>query len=137
MLKIIIDKKNTLTFISGKDSFVQYIQTRDQRQYIHKFFERYEYMYTDENGDEQFVPVVIYDNVKKTTIKLHTEKLNYKDIYANVPKCVKYRPNKLMTFERDKQEWLLTRVKRTFNSYDNKNLTDQQFKTEMRLLLNR
>ena len=137
MLKIIIDKKNTLTFISGKDSFVQYIQTRDQRQYINKFFERYEFMYTDENGDEQFVPVVIYDNVKKTTIKLHTEKLNYKDIYANVPKCVKYRPNNLMTFERDKQEWLLTRVKRTFNSYDNKNLTDQQFKTEMRLLLNR
>ena len=137
MLKIIIDKKNTLTFISGKDSFVQYIQTRDQRQYINKFFERYEFMYTDENGDEQFVPVVIYDNVKKTTIKLHTEKLNYKDIYANVPKCVKYRPNKLMTFERDKQEWLLTRVKRTFNSYDNKNLTEQQFRTEMRLLLNR
>ena len=94
-------------------------------------------MYTDENGDEQFVPVVIYDNVKKTTIKLHTEKLNYKDIYANVPKCVKYRPNKLMTFERDKQEWLLTRVKRTFNSFDNENLTDQQFRTEMRLLLNR
>ena len=137
MLKVIIDKKNTLTFISGKDSFVQYIPTSDQRQYINKFFERYEFMYTDENGDEQFVPVVIYDNVKKTTIKLHTEKLNYKDIYANVPKCVKYRPNKLMTFERDKQEWLLTRVKRTFNSFDNENLTDQQFRTEMRLLLNR
>jgi len=137
LLKIIIDKKNTLTFISGKDSFVQYIPTSDQRQYINKFFERYEFMYTDENGDEQFVPVVIYDNVKKTTKKPNTEKLNYKDIYANVPKCVKYRPNKLMTFERDRQEWLLTRVKRTFNSFDNKNLTEQQFKTEMRLLLNR
>ena len=94
-------------------------------------------MYTDENGDEQFVPVVIYDNVKETTIKLHTKKLNYKDIYANVPKGVRYRPNKLMTLERDKQDWLLDRVKRTFTSYDNKNLTDQQFRTEMRHLLNR
>ena len=137
MLKVIIDKKNTLTFISGKDSFVQYIPTSDQRQYINKFFERYEFMYTDENGDEQFVPVVIYDNVKKTTIKLHTEKLNYKDIYANVPKGVRYRPNKLMTLERDKQDWLLTRVKRTFNSYDNNNINEQEFKTEMRVLLNR
>ena len=137
MLKVIIDKKNTLTFISGKDSFVQYIPTSDQRQYINKFFERYEFMYTDENGDEQFVPVVIYDNVKKTTIKLHTKKLNYKDIYANVPKGVRYRPNKLMTLERDKQDWLLTRVKRTFNSYDNNNINEQEFKTEMRVLLNR
>ena len=137
LLKIVIDRKNTLIFICGKDSFVQYIPTSEQKNYLNKFFERYEFMYIDEHGKEQYIPIVIYDNVRKITTKLYTEKLNFKDIYANVPKSVRYKPNKLMTFERDKQDWMLTRVKRKFNSYDNNNINEQEFKTEMRVLLNR
>ena len=82
-------------------------------------------------------PVVIHDNVRKITLTKNGEGIDFEDRYAGVPNGVRYRPNKLMTFERDRQDWLITRVKCTFNSYDNDNITEQEFRTEMRVMLNR
>ena len=102
-----------------------------------ELFRKSTLMFKDVEWNEHKLPVVIHDNVRKITTTLNGDGFQYEDIYAGVPNSVRYRPNKLMTFERDRQDWLLTRVKRTFNSYDNKNMTEQEFKTEMSVLFAR
>ena len=91
----------------------------------------------DENGNEKRIPVIIHDNVRKLTTTIAGDTIDSADKYSGVPNGVRYIPNKLMTYEKDRQDWLLERMKRTFISFDNKNLTDQEFRTEMRHLLNR
>ena len=102
-----------------------------------KLFDENKLLCTDENGNEKRIPVIIHDNVRKLTTTISGESIHFADKYIGVPNGVRYIPDKLITYEKDRQEWLLDRVKRTFTSYDNENLTNQQFKTEMRLLLNR
>ena len=137
MLTVFIDRKNKLTFSFDGKSIVRYIPTKHQRSFVNEMFSNSPLMFKDEDGNEHKLPVVIHDNVRKITTTLNDDSFQYEDIYAGVPNGVRYIPNKLMTFERDRQDWLLTRVKRTFNSYDNKNITEQEFKTEMRVLFAR
>ena len=61
--------------------------------------------------------------------------MDYVDLYRGVPNSTRYRPNKLMTFEKDRQEWLLQRMKRHFKDFDNGKITEQQYKTELRTLI--
>jgi len=137
MLQIFLDKKNKVTISSGNQSIVKYIPTKDQRSFINKLFDENKLMFTDENGNEHKYPVVIHDNVRKITVKLNCDNAQYKDIYAGVPNGVCYRPNKLTTYERERHDWLLIRIKRIFNSYDNDNMTQREFRADMRMLLNR
>ena len=137
MLQIFLDKKNRVTISSGNESIVKYIPTRDQRSFINKLFDENKLMFRDEDGNEHKFPVVIHDNVRKITVKLNCDGARYKDIYAGIPNGVHYRPNKLTTFEREKNEWLLIRIKRIFKSYDSDNMTQREFRTEMRTLLSR
>ncbi len=135
MLSIFIDRKNTLTFTYNGKSIVEYIPSNDQKKFITDLFDANKLMFKDEDGAEHKLPVIIHDNIKKITTKLNCEGIQYFDKYAGVPKGVRYIPNKMITYERDRQDWLITRVKRTFRNYDNETLTEQQFRTEMRKLL--
>ena len=135
MLTVIIDNNNKLTFEYLGDTVIKYIPTNDQRRYINEFFTRYKLMCIDEDGNEQNYPVVIHNNVNKTTTTLNTEQLDYVDLYRGVPNSTRYRPNKLMTFEKDREEWLLQRMKRHFKDFDNGKITEQQYKTEIRTLI--
>ena len=137
MLTVFIDRKNKLTFSFEGKSIVRYIPTKYQKSFVNEMFSNSPLMFKDDDGNEHKLPVVIHDNVKKITTTLNDDSFQYEDIYAGVPNGVRYIPNKLTTFERDRQDWLLTRIKRTFNSYDNKNITEQEFKTEMRVLFAR
>jgi hypothetical protein len=137
MIQIFLDRKNKITISLGKNKVVKYIPTRDQRKFINKLFDENKLLCTDENGNEKRIPVIIHDNVRKLTTTIAGDTIDSADKYSGVPNGVRYRPNKLMTYEKDRQDWLLERMKRTFISFDNKNLTDQEFKTEMRHLLNR
>jgi hypothetical protein len=92
-------------------------------------------MYIDEQGTEQKYPVVIHNNINKTTTTLSVEQLNYVDLYKGVPKSTRYRPNKLITFERDREQWLLDRMSRHFKDFDNDKITEQEYKTLVRVLL--
>jgi hypothetical protein len=137
MIQIFLDKKNKVTISVGKNKIVKYIPTKDQRKFINKLFDENKLLCYDKDGNEKRIPVIIHDNVRKLTTTISGESIHFADKYIGVPNGVRYRPDKLITYEKDRQEWLLDRVKRTFISYDNENLTSQQFKTEMRLLLNR
>ena len=137
MLTVFIDRKNKLTFSFEGKSIVRYIPTKHQRSFVNEMFSNSTLMFKDEDGNEHKMPIVIHDNVRKITVTKNGEGIDFEDRYAGVPNGVRYIPNKLMTFERDRQDWLITRIKRTFNSYDNKNITEQEFKTEMRVLFAR
>ena len=137
MIQIFLDKKNKVTISVGKNKIVKYIPTKDQRKFINKLFDENKLLCYDKDGNEKRIPVIIHDNVRKLTTTISGESIHFVDKYIGVPNGVRYIPDKLITYEKDRQEWLLDRVKRTFTSYDNENLTNQQFKTEMRLLLNR
>ena len=135
MITIFLDKKNKVTITCNDKSIVKYIPTKDQRRFINEMFATSTLMATDEEGNECKIPVLIHNNVTGITTTLHDEHLEFDDYYAGIPNGTRYYPNKMQTFEKERNEWLLTRVKRTFNSYDNKTLTEQEFRTEMRKLL--
>ena len=135
MLTVIIDYNNKLTFEHDGNELIRYIPSKHQRNFIHEFFTRYKLMYIDEQGTEQKYPVVIHNNINKTTTTLSVEQLNYVDLYKGVPKSTRYRPNKLITFERDREQWLLDRMSRHFKDFDNDKITEQEYKTLVRVLL--
>ena len=135
MLTVIIYNNNKLTFEHDGNKLIRYIPSKHQRKYIHEFFTRYKLMYIDEQGTEQKYPVVIHNNINKTTTTLSVEQLNYVDLYKGVPKSTRYRPNKLITFERDREQWLLDRMSRHFKDFDNDKITEQEYKTLVRVLL--
>jgi len=134
MITIFLDRGNKLTIDYNNSKLIKYIPTKHQLKFIRELFNSNKLMYTDEEGTERKFPVVIHNNINKTTIKLNSEGVGFTELYNGVPKGVKYRPNKLVTYERDRQDWLITRMKRVFNSYDNNTLSEQEFKTEMRTL---
>ena len=137
MIQIFLDKKNKVTISVGKKKIVKYIPTKDQRKFINKLFDENKLLCYDKDGNEKRIPVIIHDNVRKLTTTISGESIHFADKYIGVPNGVRYIPNKLVTYERDRVDWLLDRIKRTFTSYDNKILTNQEFKSEMRHLLNR
>ena len=135
MITIFIDRKNKLTITCKDKSIVKYIPTKDQRSFVNEMFANSTLMGTDEEGNEHKIPVLIHNNVTGVTTTLHAENLEFDDYYAGIPNSTRYRPNKLVTFEKEKNAWLLERVKRVFNSYDNQSITERDFKIEMRKLL--
>ena len=137
MIQIFLDRKNKITISIGKNRIIKYIPTKDQRKFINKLFDENKLLCIDEDGNEKRIPVIIHDNVRKLTTTIAGNTISSADKYSGVPNGVRYIPNKLVTYERDRVDWLLDRIKRTFTSYDNENLTNQQFKSEMRHLLNR
>jgi hypothetical protein len=137
MIQIFLDRKNKITISVGRNKIVKYIPTKDQRKFINKLFDENKLLCIDEDGNEKRIPVIIHDNVRKLTTTIAGNAIGIADKYIGVPNGVRYIPNKLVTYERDRQDWLLDRIKRTFTSYDNKILTNQEFKSEMRHLLNR
>ena len=137
MIQIFLDRKNKITISVGRNKIVKYIPTKDQRKFINKLFDENKLLCIDEDGNEKRIPVIIHDNVRKLTTTIAGNTIGIADKYIGVPNGVRYIPNKLVTYERDRQDWLLDRIKRTCTSYDNKILTNQEFKSEMRHLLNR
>jgi hypothetical protein len=135
MITIFIDRKNKLTITCKDKSIVKYIPTKDQRSFVNEMFAKSTLMCTDEEGNEHKIPVLIKNNITGITTTLHTKDLRFDDYYAGVPKGTRYIPNKMVTFEKEKDAWLLERVKRVFNSYDNQSITERDFKIEMRKLL--
>ena len=135
VLTVTIAKKNTLTFDFNGNSFVKYIPTQEQRKFINDFFKNNKLMFINEEGEEQELKVIIHNTLRNITTIIAGEGINYKDKYAGLPKGTRYIPDKLITFERDQQDWKLDRIKRIFKDYDNGATTEQEFKTEMRSLL--
>ena len=135
VLTVTINKKNTLKFTYNGKTIVQYIPTMKQKEYVRKLFSEDKLMYVNERGEEQPMKVVIHNTLNNITTTIAGEGIDYKDIYANLPKGTRYIPDKLITFERDQQDWKLDRIKRVFRSYDNGATTEQDFKIEMRKLL--
>lgn len=137
MLTIFIDKQNKLTFTVGNKSIVKYIPSKDQKKFVTEMFSNDTLLAVNEDGEEMKIPVLIHNNITGITTTLHDEGLHFDDYYAGIPNGTRYRPNKLVTFEKDKNEWMLQRIRRTFNIYDNDKSSEQEFRTEMRKLLGR
>ncbi len=130
-----IDKGNKLTFNVLGEEFVEWIYTDDQKEYCYDLFKRFRYFGVDADGNEGIIPVVIHNNITGVTTKLFGD-IEFTDRYLGIPKGVKYIPNKLITYERDRLEWVYDRIKRIFKQFDDDNLTNQEYCSEMRNLLN-
>ena len=137
MVTIIIDKKNKFTIKVGDKSIVKNIPSKEQKRFVMEMFSNDVLLAINEDGKEMKIPVLIHNNITGVTTTLHDKGLTYDDYYAGIPNSTRYRPNKLVTFEKDRNEWMLDRIKRTFNTYDNDSSSEQDVRIAMRKLLNR
>ena len=137
MVTIFIDKKNKSTITVGNKSIVKNIPSKDQKKFVTEMFSDDTLLAVNEDGEEMKIPVLIHNNITGVTTTLHDEGLEFDDYYAGIPNGTRYRPNKLVTFEKDRSEWMLQRIRRTFNVYDNDNSSELDFKIAMRKLLGR
>ena len=135
MITAFIDKGNKLTVNVFGEEFAEWIHTDDQKEYCYDFFHRYRWFGKDDDGNKVAVPVIIHNNITGVTTKLFGD-IEFTDRYLGIPNGVKYIPNKLITYERDRLEWAYDRIKRIFNQFDNDNMTLQEYSSEMRTLLN-
>tara|TARA_S200002703_G_C3722528_1_gene221966 strand:- start:338 stop:763 length:426 start_codon:yes stop_codon:yes gene_type:complete len=86
--------------------------------------------------NDKKLPIIIYDNVSNKTTVLNNENKEFSDAHIkfnNVPKSVRYRPNELITVE--KENWQLDSIKRQFNYYKDDIITKQEYVSRMLIIL--
>ena len=85
MITIFLDRGNKLTIDYNNSKLIKYIPTKHQLKFIRELFNNNKLMYTDEEGTERKFPVVIHNNINKTTIKLNSEGVGFTELYNGIP----------------------------------------------------